>query len=183
MWLPSLSFKSQRVFAAVTGATISCCLPVPREQHCCLSWHRCGFELAVIKNVARTAPAQMEVWILLSFLLLIETPSGLYCKEGVIASPSSWCPAWSAVLYTSVWACVASRKGSVEGATLSAFREENYCSGVALVTCERLHIQTECCGGSVHVAQRETFWWICPQSRDEFYLLNHHVLFMLCLSN
>lgn len=33
--------------------------------------------------------------------------------------------------------------------------------------------------GSEHVTQRETVWWICPQSRDEFYLHNHRV-FYLC---
>lgn len=95
-------------------------LPAIAQGVALLSWHRCRFELAIIKNVALTAPARMEVWVLLRFLfVVIETPSGLYCKQGVlstgvIASPSSWCPVWSAVLCTSIWACVASSEGSAE---------------------------------------------------------------------
>lgn len=119
-------------------------------------------------------------------LLLIETPPGLYCKQGVpFTGVIALVPGvllgvlGCTQVFELVWPAV---RAVLRGAAVSAFREESCCSRVALATCKRLHIQTECHGGSVHVAQGETVW-ICPQSRGESYLLNHHVVFILCLSN
>lgn len=48
-----------------------------------------------------------------------------------------------------VWPAV---KAVLRGATVSTFRGEEYWSCAVLAVCKRLHIQTECRGGSVPVA-------------------------------
>jgi len=49
-------------------------------------------------------------------------------------------------------------KAVLRGATVSRVREEKYCPCAVLAVCKRLHIQTECHGTSVCVAERETAW-------------------------